>query len=54
MKRGAWAVVFISLALATDMAWSGPIYETVAKVPSDLRTQLGPQSRTVQKFTSIA
>jgi hypothetical protein len=51
--RSLAAVLTIGLVHAGP-AWSGEIRETVSKFPSNLRTPVGPQSNTVQKFTGIA
>lgn len=53
MKGSLAVALAISLAHA-GLAWGGLIAENVSKVPSNLITPVGPQSGTVQKFTSIA
>lgn len=54
MKKTMRRVLFGVLVAGTGLAWGGQISDKVSKVPSDLRTPLGPQSNTVQKFTGIA
>jgi hypothetical protein len=51
--RSLAAVLTIGLVHASP-ALSGEIRDAVSKFPSTLATPLGPQSNTVQKFTSIA
>lgn len=54
MERGTSTILIGLLLGVSELAYGGPILETVSKVPSNLITPLGPQSGTVQKLTSIA
>jgi len=54
MLRGTSAILLVLLLGKSGLALGGEIFDKVSKVPSNLLTPLGPQSRNIEKRTTIA